>query len=178
MKAQPCERRVPQRRGWGPGGFSLVEVLIASAMVGLGVVALMGSMQAGTQINSAGRDMTVAVYLADEIREWTMKLAFEDPDGDEGSVVLADASDVGGPFDDVNDLYGQSLDPPVDARGQPMPDMAGWAQNVTVDWKDPTSLCSSASPGTTDVVSVRVTVTRNGRAVLTTEWLVMRRDSQ
>jgi hypothetical protein len=31
MQAQPCDRRVPQRRGWSPGGFPLIEVLMASA---------------------------------------------------------------------------------------------------------------------------------------------------
>ena len=61
-------------------GFSLIEVAVATAIIGLGIVAMIVSTRSGTDINGASREMTQALFLANEIREWTLKLPFSDQD--------------------------------------------------------------------------------------------------
>ena len=61
-------------------GFSLIELAIATCVIGLGVVSLVAVSGACTQSNAAGSKLVEAVVLAQEIREWTVTLPFSDPD--------------------------------------------------------------------------------------------------
>ncbi|HOF19019.1 MAG TPA: prepilin-type N-terminal cleavage/methylation domain-containing protein, partial [Phycisphaerae bacterium] len=55
-------------------GFTLIEVAIATAIIAIGVVALVVSVGSGTRANQGGTELTQAVFLAQEIREWTLRL--------------------------------------------------------------------------------------------------------
>ncbi len=158
-----------------PPGFSLVEVMISTVLVGVGVAAVLMATQSSTTVNLAGKDSTAAAYLAEEIREWTLQLAFDDPDGDEGDVLEADPSDAATGPDDINDLRGAAFTPPRSATGAVLASMPGWWQLITVDWKDPASLCTTVEPGTSDVVRVKVTIVRHGEPVHAAAWLAARR---
>ena len=177
MKVRPCERS--HRRGWGRGGFSLIEVLVAAAIVGTGVTAIMVAMQTGTEVNAAGSGVTQAAYLAQEVREWTLWLPFTDPDpGDAGNPPGPDGIDPQVFVDDLDDLLDVTYSPPRDGNGTAMTNMAGWSQHVGLEWKDPDDLTTTVSPGSSDVVRVNVTISREGKTVLTCGWLVTRRTVQ
>jgi prepilin-type N-terminal cleavage/methylation domain-containing protein len=165
----------PRRRG-----FSLVESALAIVIIGVGIVALMASLEAGGRINGAGRDLTRAVFLAQEAREWTVRLPFRDPDP-------ADANNPPGPdgtnpqvfVDDLDDLYnsaGLVYSPPRDGAGQPLAGLTGWSQVFTLTWRDPNNLLQAVSAGGSDVINVAVSVRFKSKEVFANNWIVARRN--
>ena len=84
-------------------GFSLIEVAIATAVIGVGMAAVLVGLGAGTKANDAGQKLTQATFLAGEVREWTCRVPFT-------SVVSATYS------------------PPHDATGAALTDMPGWTR--------------------------------------------------
>ena len=64
-------------------GFTLVEVLVASTIVGTVFVAALMSMQVSSQGNEAADEMTTAIMLAQQVRTMVMNMPFRDlDDGD------------------------------------------------------------------------------------------------
>ncbi len=162
----------PKRRT----GFTLIEAIIATALVGIGVASLMVAAKSSTQVNAAGREITQATYLAQEIREWTLKLPFSDPDlADQGNPPGPDGSDPQVFVDDLDDLWNVTYCPPRDGCGQAIGAMPDWSQHISLEWKDPDSLTTNVIPGLSDVIRVTVTISRGGRETLRTGWLVTRR---
>jgi len=177
MKRKTC--------GADRGGFSLIEVAVATALVGLGVTALLMSLGAGTRANDGGRKVTQAVFIAQELREWTLRLPFSDPDpGDAGNPPGSEGSDPQEWVDDLDDLMDVTYSPPMSARGkppldatgEPMTGMNGWSQHITLTWLNGDGLTQTVSPGTSDFIRVQVDVAYRGQDVLTASWLVTRRD--
>lgn len=168
------------RNAHGPGrrgGFTLVEVAVATAIVGIGITALVASLQAGTDVNHGSDKMNTATFLAQEIHEWTMRLPFKDPDA-------ADANNPPGPdgtnpqtfVDDVDDLMNVTYSPPRDANGSAIATKAGWSQTMTLTWRDPTNLQRIVANGASGVINVQVEVKYAGKHVLTTQYLVAKRN--
>ena len=159
------------------GGFTLIEAAVATVIVGMGVTALMTAVAAGSRANGAGRNLTQAVFLAQEIREWTLRLPFSDPDpGDQGKPPGPDGTDPQVFVDDLDDLMNVSYCPPRDGQGQPLADMTGWTQRITLTWRDPTSLTTVVADGASDFIHVQVDVLNGSRMVLSTGWLVARKE--
>jgi len=154
-------------------GFTLVEVAIAIAIVAVGVTALMLGLASSTEINRTSRDLNQAVLLAQELREWTVKLPFFDPQLSDPGPLGPETGEAG--IDDLDDLNGQTFSPPRDATGNQIADLPAWRQTVTMNWVDPTSL-TTVSDTPTDVVSVRVVISNGNEDLLTTGWLVTRRN--
>lgn len=155
-------------------GFSLIEAAVATAIIGIGVVALMAAIRAGTQTNEAGRQITQAVFLAQEIREWTRRLPFKDPqtpDDPPGP----DQSDPQVFVDDLDDLMAVTYSPPRDAHGSPITDMTPWSQTITLTWRSPTDLTSVVTSGASDIVHVQVEIYYQAQEILSTGWLVTRK---
>jgi len=175
----PVRRPGRWRRAGAPAGFSLIETAITTALLGLGISALVVASRSGTQINAAGRDLTQAAYLVQEIREWTLKLPFSDPDpGDQYHPPGPDGSDPQTFVDDLDDLMDVTYSPPRDGDGNAISGMEGWSQHITLEWKDPDSLNTTVVAGSSDVILVTVTVARGGRDVLATGWLAVRRSTE
>ena len=121
------------RGGRPPTGFSLIEAMIATVLVGIGVASVMVATRSGTEVNAAGRAITQATYLVQEIREWTLKLPFSDQDpGDAYNPPGPDGSDPQTFVDDLDDLMEATLSPPVGGNGTPLPDKDGWSQSVAL----------------------------------------------
>lgn len=154
-------------------GFSLVEVLVATVILGIGMAALMTAMAANTRTNTEGQSVTQAVFLAQELREYTLTLPFADPTpGDAGSPPGVDPYD-GGTIDDLDDLMDRTFSPPLDGQGGSHYELQGWSQTVTLSWRDDGDLAGATrTPGSTKVVHVQVTISYEGREVLTTGWIV------
>ena len=164
-------------RGTRRGGFTLIEAAVATIVIGLGAAALLTAVASGTRTNAAGRSITQAVLLAQEIREWTVKLPFSDPDeADMGNPPGPDGADPQVFVDDLDDLMNVTYSPPRDGQGQPVADMTGWQQAITLTWRAPSDLTTAVAAGTSDTIHVQVDISHNGLNVLTTRWLVTRRD--
>lgn len=159
-------------------GFSLVEVVVATAIIGMGVLALMACVGAGTRANGFGKTLTQATLLAQEMREWTLRLPFTDPD--DGTEDNSPGPDGGeNPqwnVDDLDDLMGVTFSPPKDGMGWEIYDMTEWAETLTLTWRSPTDLKTQVADGTSNVVHVELQITYQGVHALTAGWLVVRRE--
>lgn len=163
----------------GVRGFTLAEVIVATAVVGIGISALMVATRSGTEVNMVGREITRATFLAQELRELTLRLPFSDQDaGDQDNPPGPDGSDPQVFVDDLDDLMGVTYSPPRDASEEVLTDMDGWAQTIELSWRDRDDLTTSVAPGTGNMIYVDVIISHSGRTVLSTGWLVARRLSE
>src|SRR5689334_18528489 len=83
MKASPVPivstaRQSPRTRR----GFTLVESAVVTVIVGVGVVAMLELLAAGSVSNAEGAELTTAINLASNIREISLGLPFRDPQQD------------------------------------------------------------------------------------------------
>jgi prepilin-type N-terminal cleavage/methylation domain-containing protein len=158
-------------------GFSLIELMIAVVILGIGIAALMGTFAAGTRANNTGRRAAEAAFLAQEIREWTLRLPFTDlNDADQGNPPGPDGSDPQAFVDDLDDLMGVTYSPPRDATGTAITDKAEWTETIELTWLNPQDLTASVADGGSDIVCVTVTLRCDGQEALTTSWLVTEGD--
>jgi type II secretory pathway pseudopilin PulG len=158
------------------GGFSLIEAVVAIAVVGFGVASLMVAMASGTQVNARSEEITQATFLAQQIREWTMTIPFYDQDeGDKDNPPGPDGTDPQTFVDDLDDLMGVTYSPPRDGEGDPLSDMDGWSQTIEISPRRPDDIRSEVQSGWSTVLYVEVTIRRDGREVLRTGWYVTRR---
>ena len=158
------------------GGFTLVEVAVATIIIGISAAVLLTAVAASTRANGSGRELTQGVFLAQEIREWTLRLPFSDPDpADQHNPPGPDGTSPQVYVDDLDDLMDVTYSPPRDGQGLAIADMTGWSEKLTLTWRDPNSIVTTVSPGGSDLIYVKVDITNRGRPILTTGWLVARR---
>ena len=172
-----CNISRAARDGLGRAGFSLIEVAVAIVIIGIGVLALLTCVGAGTRANDAGQELTQATFLAQEIREWTLGLPFSDPNSaDQGNPPGLDSGETQYSVDDLDDLMDVTYSPPRDGTGSAISDMGDWSQTLTLTWRDPADLATVVAPGTSNVIHVELTLYHKGREALATGWLVTRRE--
>ncbi|NBB94184.1 MAG: prepilin-type N-terminal cleavage/methylation domain-containing protein [Planctomycetes bacterium] len=169
--------------------FTLVEVVIAMMILGMCIVAAMGSIRASIMSTAAGTDMTQAVILAQGLREWTMNLPWNDPDdedaGEDESAPGTNGNSSEVWVDDLNDLLdeggtGTTYTPPVAPNGAGtdtrLDALGMWTEHVDLTWRDATDIDTIVADGASDVVYVQVTISKGDQTVLTTGWIITRRD--
>lgn len=98
-------------------GFTLIEAMFATMIVGLGIVALMLLLGSSTRVNAAGNNMSSAVFLAEELRAMTDNLDFT------ALAAKNNASYQG-----------------VDAAGKPLAGLTNYRQTLFVEPVDPVTL--------------------------------------
>lgn len=141
-------------------GFSIVEVSLATVIVGVAVVSLMELFFACTTQNGAASRLSTAMFLASNVREAMANVSFDDPYY--GRVTPGpDVGETLATYDDLDDFSNASFNPPIDARRQTVAGMDGYTQTVTVQDVDP-NRPTVASPGNAArQVTVRVTYQRD-----------------
>ena len=171
VNPSPAARPIAARRR---GGFTLIETAMVMTLIGLGVLAMLELLAAGSVSNGYGAEMTTAVHLANNIHEISLGLEYYDKD--DLSKIIWDTKEGGGitAYDNITDLDNTSFSPPLDVQRLPMKGYAGWGQRITVDTVAE-DFVSSTRPDTMTEPTARVTVTifRNGRDVYTTSWLAV-----
>ena len=152
-------------------GFTLIEAALATVIIGIGVVALLELLAAGTMSNSAGTELTTATSLANNIHEISMILPFNDP----GNGASTSTKEAGGPtaYNDIWDMNGDTYSPPLDVTRHPLNAYSTWAQQVTVQSVQPDTL-TAGRPNSVTLPTARVTVviTHNGKNVYTASWII------
>ncbi len=166
-------------RRCGREGFTLIEIAVATAIVGIALAALMVACGSNTRVNDAGRKLQQGIFLAQEIREWTLALPFHDQDpGDLGNPPGPDGSDPQSYVDDLDDLLGVTYTPPRDAQGNTLYDLDGWHQTINLTWRNPNDIGQTVTVGSSDVIHVQVDVTCRGKSIVSSSWLVTREEDE
>jgi len=152
-------------------GFTLIEVLIATAIIGIAIAALMASNISHTQANAYGMHTSTAEFLIGEIRAMTMPLEVVDPEsGTDTFGAEADESSVTD-YDDLDDFDGVTFNPPVDVGGNALGDFSQYSQVVTVENLDPGDLTNVIADHGSSIVRISVTVSMNGKEISSTSWI-------
>jgi len=128
---RPCPKR---------GGFTLMEVAVATIIIGVGLTALMTTLRAGTSTNAASTKMSTALFLAQNIHEWTRKLPYED------IVLVSHATSTTEPAS-IQELNGRTFQGPRDGNGGIISDLPGWSQTIRMELRESGNLIpTSAKP--------------------------------
>jgi type II secretory pathway pseudopilin PulG len=157
------------------GGFSLVEVLIATVLVGLAIAALVGANGSFSMANVAGADLSTAEFLVEQIRELTMMLPVAEPGASAWTVLGPETGETLATFDDVDDFDGfdsNSVGAPIDAQRAALPALASFRQQVTVQKLNPSNFDETWDDNTaSNFARVTVTILQNGRQISTASWV-------
>ena len=131
---------------------------MTTVIVGTGVLAAVQLMAVCTQQNAAANEATTAMLLANNVQEAVAHLPFSDPSGS-ATFGLEEAGQATSVWDDVDDFNGFVASPPLDAARNPIPELARFRQEVTVQRVDPQRLTLVAAGTDAARVTVRVLFT-------------------
>jgi len=119
-------------------GLTLVEVVVATAVVALMLVAALNTLGASARGYLVARRAQQGFVLAEELMAEIMQGWYEDPDG--SPLFGLETGDTGTGrlgYDDVDDYHGLSEYPPLARNGTPVPGADGWTRQVAITWVDP-----------------------------------------
>ncbi len=150
-------------------GFTLVEVLIATVIITLAIVALLAANSAFTMANGAGIELSTAEFLVEQIKEMTATLEVIDPEA--GAAMFGSEEGSLADYDDLDDFDGRIFSPPVDALRQQLTDFAAYSQQVTVQNVNPSNFEQVIADHGSDFVRVTVSVSYNGRELCSISWI-------
>ena len=144
---------------------------MVTVIIGVGVVAMLQLLAAGTVINSEGAEVTLAVNLVNNVREMSLGMSYYDP---QQPTVWTTREATVAQWDNVMDLDGAVFSPPIDARRMTLNGYAGWRQSVEVEAVSKDKVLQGMGDITTEPTArVTVTIDRNGGMVYRTSWLVV-----
>lgn len=152
-------------------GFTLIEALIATILVGFSIAALMAANGTLSMANGAGADQSTAEFLAEQIRELTAMLAVVDPTTGIATFGPESLETSVTSYDDLDDFDGAVFSPPIAANRTTLPELAGFSQQVTVENVSLANLDQVVADHSSQFVRVTVRVLKNGRLICTTSWI-------
>ena len=151
-------------------GFTLIEVLIAIILIGLGILSLISANGAFTQANEAGVELSTAEFLVEQIRELTVVLPVNDPQS--GTTTFGpEASETLAVYDDLDDFNGASFSPPINVNRNTLNDFSAYTQQITVENVSASNFEQVVANHTSPFVRVTVKVLFNTTEVSSTGWL-------
>jgi prepilin-type N-terminal cleavage/methylation domain-containing protein len=158
-------------------GFSLIEVLIATVLVGLSIGALMAANGSFSMTNAVGSDLSTAEFLVEQIRELTTMLPLAEPGIATWTTLGPEAGEPNLPsYDDVDDFDGfdsASFGAPISAQRTTLPDLAAFRQQVWVQKVNKSNFDQIVddSDTTTNFARVTVKILQNGRPISSVCWI-------
>ncbi len=150
-------------------GFTLVEVLIATILVGLSVSALLTANGTFSMVNGVGADMTTAEFLMEQVRERTTTLSVLDPQSTTNTFGLEESDIVNA--DDIDDYDGQAFSPPIDAAGNTLTEFSAFTQRITVENVSKNDLALVVGDHSSDFVRISVVVAQNNQDITNASWI-------
>ena len=150
-------------------GFTLLEALIATVLIGIAVVAMLASNGAFTKVNAAGLNLSNAEFLIEQIREMMATLPVIDPETGDLAFGAEEASLAD--YDDLDDFDDKSFSPPVDINRSEMADLSGFTQHIIVSNVSHSNLESTQANHSTNIVRVTVAILLNGSEVTSSSWI-------
>jgi prepilin-type N-terminal cleavage/methylation domain-containing protein len=158
-------------------GFSLVEVLIATVLVGMAIAALVAANGSFSMANVAGADLSTAEFLVEQIRELTTMLPVAEPGATTWVTLGPETGETLAGYDDVDDLDGfnsTSVGAPINAQRTALTNLAAFSQQVSVQRVNPSNfdeVWSDDHNPTSNFVRIRVDIRENGRPVSSASWI-------
>ena len=174
-KSPACANSIDKRsRDRNQKGISLVEVMVATVIVGIGISASLFALTPSNTTIHEGMGIVVSGTLADYIQQYTSDLAFEDPY--EGDTSFGPESGETGidTFNDIDDLDGFVLSPPIGADGSPLESYPEWSINFSVVGVDPLTYEELTDPLGSSVRRVEIEIYDGSRKVRDYQWIVTR----
>jgi prepilin-type N-terminal cleavage/methylation domain-containing protein len=141
--SEPAKTRRRVRRG-----FTLIEAAMTTVIVGVGFVATLTLVNAGTMSNARGAESTTAISLARNIREFMLQKTFPQ--------LIA--------------YNGKNYPQAVDSRESPVAELNGWSQSVTVQPVDPNKITTDITDSAPSALRVTVVVSHNQKKLTTVSW--------
>ena len=161
------------------GGFTLIEVMIATVLIGLSIAALVAANGSFSMANVAGADLSTAEFLVEQIRELTTMLPVVDPAVPAGTPVTVLGPETGetlATYDDVDDLDGfdsLSLGAPISAQRTTLTALDAFSQQVMVQKLNPSNFdqvwCRTTPRS--NFVRITVNILQNGRQISSASWI-------
>jgi Tfp pilus assembly protein PilV len=148
MVKHPTNFAGPRRGTRVRRGFTLIEAALTTMIVGVGLVATMQLLAAGTTSNIDGANTTTGVNLARNMRELTLKSTFAE----------------------VRAMNGQTHNPPLDSRGTAVVGFDNWTQSMVVQPVDRNRLSADIVDPDPQAVRVTARVHNNGDYVTELTW--------
>ncbi len=147
-----------------------METTIAIAVIGIGVVAVVGSQQASHAQLVVSDRLATGMRLAIEIRELSLMLPAYDPvtgnttwGSEPGELIPVD-------LDDLDDLDGITFDEPIDATRAEIIGMNGWSQQIIVQCVNPFDVLEVVADGTSDIIQMEAKIYFEGEVVTRLSW--------
>jgi type II secretory pathway pseudopilin PulG len=111
--------------------FTLLESALATIIIGVGILSMMGLFEACSRQNRQGAQATTAMMLAGHIQEMMEGLPFVDPV--KGRTTFGpEVGETLATFNDIDDFDNQTLSPPIDSTRTPVPALSQYTQVITV----------------------------------------------
>lgn len=154
---------ISSARGTPRAAFSLIEVLVATAIMGVLLVAAMQTVGNSVRAERYNADRCHGLWLAEQLMAEILTAKYVEPD--ETPTFGPEALETGGTriaFDDVDDYDDWNASPPEDPDGTEIPDRTGWQRSVTVDYANVNDLSIVVGSGQ-GVKRITVVVQRNGQ---------------
>lgn len=163
IRSHRAQWRRPQR-----AGFSLVEAVIATLLVGVLLVAATRAVGASVRSQRIMADRSQAACLADALISEIHQQDYMEPGASSSNIgrESGESSSSRSNWDDVDDYHGLTESPPRDRNGSAIPGLAGWERKVTVRWVSLNDI-TSVSGLETGVKRIMVSVSRDGRHLAT-----------
>jgi type II secretory pathway pseudopilin PulG len=132
--------RLPDRRRAAGRGFTIVEVIFATLITGITLVAALEAAGGGIFFRRRLADSAQGRMLARNLLDEILRVEhYADPasPGHFGAELDETLEPNRAAFDDVDDYHDWSAQPPQDRDGTKLTDWDGWRRRVTVEWVDP-----------------------------------------
>ena len=152
-------------------GFTLIEIIVATILIGVAIAAIVMSSRTFTSINAAGMNLSTAEFLIEEIRELVAPLPVVDPESgistfgpEADETTLAD-------YDDLDDFDGAVFSPPIDINRTGLANFPSFSQQVTVDNVSASDFTAVEVDHSSDFVRVTVSVLLNNGEISSASWI-------
>jgi prepilin-type N-terminal cleavage/methylation domain-containing protein len=149
-------------------GFTMVEVVVSTAIVSIMLVAALNTVAAARTAEYKVAERTRALLLGQALLAEILQQPYADPGAGPTSFGL-EAGEITGNrslFDDVDDYNAWVACPPQNKDSTVIPNATDYEQRVVVAWVTPANLSQTAGANS-GAKRIQVTINRQGRSIIT-----------
>lgn len=144
-------------------GFSLVEAVIATAIVGGLLVAALTGVGATARTRQINADNATGLRLAQDLLDEVVAKPYFDPE-ESATLGREVGEDARASFDDVDDYDALVDDPPTTPDARAITTQRGWKREVLVRWATRADIDADAKDDE-GIKRVEIFVSRNGKPI-------------